>query len=216
MRKLILEIVEDSLGLLQNSPLKAIQSNEVLRLLRFDGRNFAAIMKIVFKDQSTKIEEIIPYANLENVKVEVLEQEENGTVYFVKGTLSARMGQYKFLSAGGYFLTPLEIIDGKLRMTFLGKPKQLKALLNLVDELGVRYKVVLLSNASFSADSPLDCLTRRQRQVLVASFNNGYYDIPRRTSSEELAKKLGLKNSALIEHRRKAERRLLASILNPA
>jgi len=50
--------------------------------------------------------------------------------------------------------------------------------------------------------------------VLVTSFREGYYDIPRRIESRELASKLGLKSSALIEHRRKAERRLLSSILS--
>jgi predicted DNA binding protein len=118
------------------------------------------------------------------------------------------------LSFGGYFLTPLEVMDGKIRMTFLGKPRQLKALLEAFDNIGLHCKVVLMTDASFSPSAPLSCLTQKQKEVLVISFKEGYYNLPRRIGSKELARKLGLKSSALIEHRRKAERRLIASILN--
>jgi len=99
-------------------------------------------------------------------------------------------------------------------MTFLGKPKQLKALLIAFDNIGLHCKVVLMTDASFSPSAPLSCLTQKQKEVLVTSFKEGYYDVPRRIGSQELARKLGLKSSALIEHRRKAERRLIASIIN--
>ncbi len=55
---------------------------------------------------------------------------------------------------------------------------------------------------------------KKQREVLVTSFREGYYDIPRRIEPRELAVKLRLKSSALIEDRIKAERRLLTTILN--
>jgi predicted DNA binding protein len=41
----------------------------------------------------------------------------------------------------------------------------------------------------------------------------GYYDVPRRVSSEELAKRLKIQEPTLVMHRRKAERRLLAALI---
>jgi len=41
----------------------------------------------------------------------------------------------------------------------------------------------------------------------------GYYSLPRKTNSEQLAKKLNLHKSALAAHRRKAELRLITQIL---
>jgi predicted DNA binding protein len=41
---------------------------------------------------------------------------------------------------------------------------------------------------------------KKLREMLVTSFRGGYYDIPRRIESRELAVKLRLKSSALIEH----------------
>ena len=219
MRKMVLEISEAEIAKLPNMPVNNVKSNEILRLLRFDDKEFAAVMRIEFKDPSFKIEDMLSYTQLTNAKVELLEQDKNGGLtYFVKGELPKDTKQQKInsigLSFGGYFLTPLEVLDGKIRMTFLGKPKQLKALLAAFDDIGLHFKVVLMTDASFSPSAPLSCLTQKQREVLVTSFKEGYYDVPRRIGSQELARKLGLKSSAFIEHRRKAERRLIASILN--
>ena len=59
----------------------------------------------------------------------------------------------------------------------------------------------------------MSLLTEKQREVLTAAFQSGYFDIPRKMSSDELAVKLGIRNATFVAHRRKAERRLLAEIL---
>jgi predicted DNA binding protein len=48
---------------------------------------------------------------------------------------------------------------------------------------------------------------------LIAAFKQGYYDLPRKINSEQLAKKLDLVSSTLVEHLRKAERRLLTGMI---
>jgi len=52
--------------------------------------------------------------------------------------------------------------------------------------------------------------------VLLAAFRLGYYDVPRRVSSEELAMQLKIREPTLATHRRKAERRLLSAIVGEA
>jgi hypothetical protein len=64
-----------------------------------------------------------------------------------------------------------------------------------------------------SVPSALSRLTERQREVLVAAYSLGYFDLPKRISSRELAKKLSMRSSTLIAHRIKAERSLLDEIL---
>jgi len=41
----------------------------------------------------------------------------------------------------------------------------------------------------------------------------GYYDVPRRTDSEMVAKALELDKSTVVEHLRKAEKRLLKQVI---
>lgn len=52
-------------------------------------------------------------------------------------------------------------------------------------------------------------LTERQLVVLQRAIAEGYYDSPRRTSTEALASTFGVTRSTLEEHLRKAERRVL-------
>jgi len=196
MRKMVLEISETEIAKLPNTPVHMVKSNEILRLLRFDDKEFAAVMRIELKDPSFKIEDMLSYTQLTNAKVELLEQDNNGGLtYFVKGELSKGTKQQRLnsigLSFGGYFPTPLEIIEGKIRMTFLGKPKQLKTLLKAFENIGLHYKVILLAEASFSPSAPLSCLTQKQRNVLVASFKEEYYDVPRKIGHKSLRLNLG-------------------------
>jgi hypothetical protein len=215
MRKMVLELSESEIQRLPNSPLNIVKSNEFLHILRFDDKEFAAILRIEFRSPTFKIENLLSCTGLVNAKVELLEKDKEGRfTFFVKGELPKNTKQQVLASFGGYFLSPLEIVDGKIRMTFVGKPRQLKALLKTCEEIDLHYKVISLSEATFSPPAPLSSLTKKQRDILVTSFREGYYDIPRRMESRELATKLGLKSSAFIEHRRKAERRLISSILD--
>jgi predicted DNA binding protein len=83
-----------------------------------------------------------------------------------------------------------------------------------MDKARLHYRVVSLMDARFSPDSPLARLTGRQREILTKAYELGYYDRPRRISSDELASRLNIAKSTLVAHRRKAERRLLAEILS--
>jgi predicted DNA binding protein len=95
----------------------------------------------------------------------------------------------------------------------LGSEKQIKEFMEKIDALGVHYRVVLLADANFSPISPLSQLTEKQQEVLLAAYKWGYYDIPRKITSQELASKLGLGDSTVVEHLRKAEQRLIKQIL---
>jgi predicted DNA binding protein len=98
----------------------------------------------------------------------------------------------------------------------LGDNNQVKEFLELMDEMGIRYRIISLMDAKFSPSSPVSSLTDKQREALILAFTLGYFDTPRKISSEELAEKLGIVHSTLAVHLRRAERRLLSEILNPA
>ncbi len=85
--------------------------------------------------------------------------------------------------------------------------------LNSLQKAKLHPRIVSLTDANFSAASPLDNLTEKQKTVLVNAFKHGYYDVPRRIGSEALAEELSIREPTLVIHRRKAERKLLAHIL---
>lgn len=91
--------------------------------------------------------------------------------------------------------------------------QQIKAFLEGIDAVGVHYRILLLSDLNFSPISPLNRLTEKQRDVLITAYRMGYYDVPRRGNSQDIAKKLGLVDSTVVEHLRKAEQRLIRHII---
>ena len=112
---------------------------------------------------------------------------------------------------GMYPLLPFAVRDGKVRVTLVGDDEQVKEFL---ENGSVNYKVLSLTDAKFSLNSPISRLTEKQQEAISLAFRLGYFDTPRKISVEELAAKLGLASSTLAVHLRRAERRLLADMLN--
>ena len=108
-------------------------------------------------------------------------------------------------------MLPFAVREGKVRVTLVGDDEQVKAFL---ENREVNYKVVSLTDAKFSLNSPVSRLTEKQQEAISLAFRLGYFDTPRKVSAAELAEKLGLASSTLAVHLRRAERRLLAETLN--
>ena len=51
-----------------------------------------------------------------------------------------------------------------------------------------------------------------QKEIIFYAVRHGYYDIPRKISSRELANKFNISESALYEHLRKIEKTIFNSI----
>jgi predicted DNA binding protein len=194
-------------------PVKKIKSLELLYFLRQDDQELSAISRVEFKDPDIKIEEVIGSGLLEDAQV--IEKEKNGTyILFTRSGAPSLSAVLKEIGIqGGYLFPPLGIEDGKVKFSFLGSEKQIKEFMEKLDAIGIHYRVVLLADANFSPISPFSQLTERQQEVLLAAYKWGYYDIPRKITSQQLAKKLGLVDSTVVEHIRKAEQRLIKQII---
>lgn len=214
MRRLILEISEKELlkfGF-EIQSFQKIKSLEFLHFLRQDPEQFAVISRVEFNDDLSKIEDMLDGGLI--AEAQVLEKENNRTyTVFLKGgpSLSSILD---YLGLRGYLFPPLEVRGDKLTISFLGSSIQVGEFIDKITALGIKHQVVSLTEANFSPESPLSALTEKQREVLVAAYKLGYYDLPRRINSEKLAEKLNIGSATLGEHLRKAERRLLGHILS--
>ncbi len=215
MRRLILEVSERELfkAGIELPPLKKIKSLELLYFLRQDNEEFAAVSRLEFSDPTAKPQDLLLGGLV--VEVQVIEREKNGAyILFIRNKAPSLSSVLKYIGLeGGYLFPPLSIEDGKCRFSFLGSEAQVKDFMEKIDAIAIHYRVVLLSDANFSPISPLNQLTEKQQEVLLAAYKYGYYDIPRRITTEELSQKLGLVDSTIVEHIRKAEQRLVRHII---
>lgn len=221
MRRLVVEFSLEGLATSEgglSALLTKVKTFEMLQILKMAPGELAAIVRVEMKDRSGRIEDIFPARPDAKIETELLQQEsERASVYFlrVKTKDPPKESELSLSESLPYFSTPFEFRDGKAKVAFLGNAKQIKKhLKNLERQARGRYKVVSLTDARFAPNSPIARLTERQRRVLITAYKLGYYDLPRRIGSEELARKLNLVKSTFVAHRRKAERRLLTEMLS--
>lgn len=96
----------------------------------------------------------------------------------------------------------------------------LKGLLRGLDKIGkteVLRKKSLSENMTddnflLSLSSLFGQLTEKQLRALLSAVENGYYEIPKRVTADELAKKQGQPRSTLEEHIRKAESKVVMAM----
>lgn len=217
MRRLTLEIdVEDFRGIIEGGKetvFDKVKSLETIHFLRMDEKEIAFICRVEFANPSTKIKELLKKSG--SIEIQLLERLGRGIyILFIRRKPNLKLSSAGLTRAGGYLLSPFGIADGKIRVAFLGSTRQISDFLNRVEFTGIRSRIVSITDAKFSPNSPLNRLTAKQRNVLTSAYRLGYYDLPRRINSEDLARELGLVSSTLVEHLRKAEFRLMTQLLN--
>jgi len=211
LRRLILECSVEELGryLGARSELEHLESFEVIKLLKEEPNEWAMICKVKLKQQGISFEKIL---RDESAQIQLLQIEKDGSQILFMKHKPNRLATGVF-ATGGFLSIPLEISGGKIRASFLGSALELKRLLRLIDNEGIHFRIASNSDANFSQDSPLSSLTEKQRKVITSAYRLGYYDIPKKVSSEELASRLHIREATYVRHRIKAERRLLGSLL---
>jgi DNA-binding CsgD family transcriptional regulator len=109
---------------------------------------------------------------------------------------------------------PVEFVnDGQsTRITIGGVQEQVQGAADDFPD-GVEVTVEQIGEYDPSRNSLLGALTERQREVLAVAIGQGYYDIPRRATHEDLAENLDCSAGTVGEHLRKIEARVLSSLL---
>jgi predicted DNA binding protein len=146
-------------------------------------------------------------------KVVTLARLDDGTflVYF-EGRPTAGWAKLTAL-ARGHLNPTLEISPESWRISVVGTSAKLRSFLAELRRRRIHHHLLSIRRVDNPEGSPLEWLTTRQREVLVAAYRGGYYDTPRRVNSARVARQLNLGKSATVEHLRKGQKRLLDGIL---
>jgi hypothetical protein len=186
-----------------------LESFKVVHLLRQDPDNYAGICSIRLSPK-VRLGDLIGVAGF--TTVQLLSEENDGSLtVFISGRPRREWFRPR-PPADGYHYPPFELEGDKWRMTFLGTESQIQKILAKLDKKGLKYRIVNSGNASFAPVSILTTLTGKQRRAIMAAYNKGYFDFPRRIKSKELARSLGISQSTLTQHLITAQRKILDNI----
>ena len=213
MRKMILEMKFDEM-LTKNLDflLDKVESIEILELLKidFEKRIKMAIAAITLK-KGKKIEDLKMPDYVEIFTV--LQKNDNRYICLIKAKYFKSLSTLaKKFNLDIIWDTPSIFTKDKMTVSITGNEKNLKKTLDLFKTIGQVHKISFVK-ATFDEQSILSCLTKKQREVIIAAKTNGYYDYPRKINSEELSKRIGISKPTVVQHLRKAEDRIFSNIL---
>ncbi|MFC4990077.1 MULTISPECIES: helix-turn-helix domain-containing protein [Saliphagus] len=140
---------------------------------------------------------------------------EAGSVYaYVRFRAPPAVGQLRERLTRGSLvvLLPATFRAEGVELTVVGPPSELS---DAFEGLPERLSATVLEVGTYRGGRLHrgSSLTDRQREVLTAAYELGYYERPRRASQEAIAAELGLAPSTVGEHLRKGERRLIADLV---
>ena len=107
---------------------------------------------------------------------------------------------------------PARLEGRNILISWIGDEKALKKIALTCKLLGTIERISFTKTFLNEIDI-LNCLTEKQRHILITAKQKGYYEYPRKISTEILSKHIGLSKATTIEHLRKAENRLMSQLL---
>src|SRR5919108_3947956 len=189
---------------------------ETLRCFKCDTQGLAIICRIRLKDDSMNIQDLLRGKGL-LTNIELLYKEKDGSlVVFIEGGSCIPKPPKDIKPPKMLMARPPDFLDvDRMKVEMIGKENEIKKLLHYTNKWGDNsFKVLgLTSIDTKGGPSLLSKLTPRQRQMLLTAYALGYYDVPRRISSDDVSKQLDVDKSTLVDHLRKAERKLIGGII---
>jgi DNA-binding CsgD family transcriptional regulator len=188
---------------------------EALRCFKCDTQGLAIICRLRLKDKSMTIQDLLMGKGL-LTNIEFLYKEKDGSlVVFIEGRSCVPKPPKDIKQPKMLMARPPDFLDvDRMKVELVGKEDEISKFLQYTDKLSNNsFKILGLTSIDTKGESLLSKLTSRQRQILLTGYALGYYDVPRRISSDELSRHLGIDKSTIVEHLRKAERKIIASII---
>lgn len=105
-----------------------------------------------------------------------------------------------------------ELTDQGVAMSLVGPQSAIAEVLAEYENAGMSPELRRLGSYE-GRESAFDALTDRQRDVLTTAYEMGYYEVPRKASTLDVAAELGIDDSTVTEHLQRAEHNLLARYL---
>lgn len=196
------------------SNAEKVEVLEALRCFKCDTQGLALICRIRLKDKNMTVTDLLHKGLITNTETLYTEKDDS-VVVFIEGK-SCVPPPPKDMELPKMLMThPPDFLDvDRMKVELVGKEDEISKFLQYTSKLSNNsFKILGLTSIDTKGESLLSKLTSRQRQILLTGYALGYYDVPRRISSDDLSRHLDVDKSTIVEHLRKAERKLIGSII---
>jgi predicted DNA binding protein len=213
MRKVIIEIEPyEAVREVQRPMFTHIHSYEVLEVLKLDHVKglYVDLIECHLKE-NVSIEELSSIGNLEILSV--VRSEGDRHICLVLGHETEETAdRFAGSELNLIYTAPSLISEDKVIVSFISGQRDMMRFVDLVKEHIGKVVNITFKQSTYEKKDLLHILTDKQRETMAAAYRHGYYDIPKRISSEHLSEKVNLSKPTLLEHLRKGERRIFTEI----
>lgn len=189
-----------------------VQVIEALKCLRCDQDCFAIICKIRLLDKNLNVKDLAENSRVEHIEILYKDRSESFVV-FISGSLVAPKGRQPPKSSVFCDRPPEFLGRNRMKISLVGEEVELQKFVRNASLKGTSPRILSLARLRPPSEPGFPSLSSRQKQSILTAYSLGYYDVPRRISSKELAELLKINKSTLAEHLRKAERGIMSAVL---
>ena len=211
MRKVIIEIEPfESTKEAQRPMFTHIRSYEVLEVLKMDHVKglYVDLIECHLKE-GVSIDGLTTIGDMDILSV--ISSEGNKHICLVLGHESEKAND-AFSELNLIYTAPSLISEDRIIISFISGQKDMMRFVEMVKaSIGKVVNMTFKQSTYEKKDLP-SVLTDKQREIMAAAFRYGYYDLPKGIGSEQLADRLHISKPTLLEHLRKAERRIFTEI----
>ena len=211
MRKVIIEIEPyETTKEAQRQMFTHICSYEVLEVLRMDHMKglYVDLIECHLKE-NVSIDELASIGDMDILSV--IRSEGDRHICLVLGHETEQANDV-FSEMNLIYTAPSLISEDKIIVSFISGQKDMMRFVEVVKAHIGKVVNITFKQSTYEKKDLLSILTDKQRETLAAAYRYGYYDIPKRISSEQLSDKVNLSKPTLLEHLRKGERRIFTEI----
>ena len=194
-----------------------MDSVEVLDIVKVDLEQFYKIVLVeITMKEGHSIREIEEAKNIEIISK--ITADDRSITCLMKGSppvhLLSKIGKIsENFAVDVIWDVPTRMKGKEIVMSAIGDEKDLNLVAKACKYLGSIEKISFSKHFLHDIDL-LHCLTDKQKTILIEAKKRGYYEYPRKITSESLSRQLGISKATAIEHLRKAENRLMVQLLN--
>ncbi|MHA1753459.1 MAG: helix-turn-helix domain-containing protein [Candidatus Helarchaeota archaeon] len=186
-----------------------VEKLEVLHIFRYDNYNLIAIQKFKFCCDYKPIDLL----KIKEMGIKYIEElaiiNENEYICFVKTQKENKF--HELISDFDVLLHyPIIFTKNYIKISIISYETQLKSVIDFFSKYTSKenFKILSIMPIKSNINSIYSILSAKQLEIMKYAVQNGYFQIPRKISAEQIAKHYNISISAVHEHLRKAERKI--------